>query len=102
MQKIFTSLNRVKLMLLKSELDEAGIPSLIKNESPPAAGEVPSVIAYPELWIMNDEDFAGAKLVVQAFESKSQEKHEKWKCPNCHELIEGQFDLCWKCGNSRE
>jgi hypothetical protein len=21
-----------------------------------------------------------------------------WQCPSCNELIEGQFQACWKCG----
>jgi hypothetical protein len=25
-----------------------------------------------------------------------------WSCPRCHESIEDSFDVCWKCGTSRE
>lgn len=25
-----------------------------------------------------------------------------WKCPNCGESIEAEFDLCWNCGTSRD
>ena len=25
-----------------------------------------------------------------------------WACSNCREIIEDQFDSCWKCGWSRE
>ena len=24
--------------------------------------------------------------------------YKSWRCRSCNELIEGQFDLCWKCG----
>jgi len=24
----------------------------------------------------------------------------EWKCPNCEEGIEGNFETCWKCGTS--
>jgi predicted nucleic-acid-binding Zn-ribbon protein len=25
-----------------------------------------------------------------------------WACGNCREVLEGQFDSCWRCGCSRE
>ena len=25
-----------------------------------------------------------------------------WKCPNCHEEVEHNFDICWRCGTDRE
>ena len=25
-----------------------------------------------------------------------------WTCPNCAELIEPQFDRCWKCGSDKD
>ena len=25
-----------------------------------------------------------------------------WKCPNCNEEIEEQFDSCWSCGRSQD
>jgi len=25
--------------------------------------------------------------------------YTSWRCRSCNELIEGQFDLCWKCGS---
>jgi hypothetical protein len=25
-----------------------------------------------------------------------------WKCPNCHENIEDQFDSCWKCAGAKQ
>ncbi len=24
-----------------------------------------------------------------------------WRCPSCGELVEGQFQACWKCGATR-
>jgi len=24
-----------------------------------------------------------------------------WRCTSCNELIEGQFNACWKCGGAR-
>ena len=27
---------------------------------------------------------------------------DTWTCPNCDELIETNFDSCWRCGTDRE
>lgn len=35
---------------------------------------------------------------INLFEEQSK---QLWRCPNCGELIEGQFTTCWKCGTDR-
>jgi hypothetical protein len=32
----------------------------------------------------------------------SDAKTHMWSCANCREVIEDQFDSCWRCGCSRE
>ena len=102
MIKLYTTTDSVLLNLLKSELEMENISVLIKNEFPPAAGEVPRVVAYPELWILNDEDAARAQNIVEENLKKSRQKQAAWICTHCGEPLEGQFELCWKCGNPKE
>jgi hypothetical protein len=86
--------------MFKSLLEEAGIPSLIRNEFlSVAAGEVPFLPT--ELWILNDEDYPRAKELVDGLRDEKIEIHEPWLCPDCGEMIEGQFTSCWKCGKER-
>ena len=84
--------------MLKSILEEADIPCLIRNEylSP---GEAPFI--SPELWILNDEDYPRAKEIVDAWQNAKIENHGPWVC-RCGETIEGQFTACWKCGRERQ
>lgn len=99
MQKLYTSENKVFIYLLKSMLEDHHINCLIKNEQPPLAGEIPSVIAWPELWVMNDDHFVQAQQILQkALNSKFQ---TAWTCSKCHEQSPGEFNVCWKCGTSR-
>lgn len=102
MKKIFSTSDIAFLNLFKSQLETSGIISLIKNEYPPAAGEVTQIIAEPELWIFDDNDFDEAATILRELLSKSKHSTEKWQCHHCSEWLEGQFDLCWKCGNSKE
>jgi Putative prokaryotic signal transducing protein len=86
--------------MFKSLLDEAGIPSLIRNEYlSVAAGEVPFVPT--ELWVLNDDDYRKAKEIVDAVRNAESEHHDPWACAGCGETIEGQFTACWKCGRER-
>jgi len=32
---------------------------------------------------------------------KDPKSYRSWRCPGCNELIEGQFEICWKCGRQR-
>jgi predicted RNA-binding Zn-ribbon protein involved in translation (DUF1610 family) len=101
MKKLYGSQNRVLLYLVKSRLDDLKINSFMKNETPPAAGEVPPMIAWPELWVMDDERFTAAEQCLQEELTSNKLQHD-WVCPKCGEKLEAQFEICWKCGVERE
>lgn len=100
MKILYSSQNRVLLYLIKSRLEEKRIHSFIKNENPPA-GEIPPMIAWPELWVMDDQDFDAAKRCLQTELSNNETDAAAWACPKCHEKLEAQFKICWKCGHER-
>lgn len=101
MLKIYTSENRVLLEILKSKMEDESIACTINNDFPPAAGEITPVLAYPELWILNDEQIDRAKKILGQELSSQKNDGSDWKCPKCHEHLEGQFKVCWKCGYSQ-
>ncbi|OGO95506.1 MAG: hypothetical protein A3F41_02250 [Coxiella sp. RIFCSPHIGHO2_12_FULL_44_14] len=101
MKKLYSSDDHVELQLLKSKLAEEGIICFLKNEAPPAAGEIPPVMAQPELWVIEDQDYAKAMTILQSEMKRLREPRTAWRCPQCGERLEGQFDVCWKCGHSR-
>ncbi|ODN42846.1 putative signal transducing protein [Piscirickettsia litoralis] len=61
MEKIYSCFDIITINLYKSLLESENIPCIIRNEFPPAAGEVPAAQAYPELWLINSEDKIQAK-----------------------------------------
>ena len=86
--------------LLKSRLEEAGIPCLLRNEQ--ISQVIPSAAFSAELWIVNDEDYQRAVDLCEAWRHPSSEARQAWICPKCGEELEGQFRACWKCGSNRE
>lgn len=100
MEKLLSTLNRIQLYLFKSLLESEGITCFIKNEYPPAAGELPPIAAIPELWVINDNQYEKAMKLIQENSFYAQSSSQ-WKCPQCGEQLEGQFVTCWHCGNER-
>jgi hypothetical protein len=101
MKKIYSTENKVIIYLIQAKLADQGINCIMKNESPPLAGEIPPVMAWPELWVVDDKNYSQAIDIVQqeiAFISKSK---NPWSCKKCGENLEGQFDACWKCGSCK-
>ncbi len=100
MKKLISGLNRVELYLLKSLLESEGIACFLKNEYPPAAGELPPLLATPELWIADSSQYEQAILLIQE-NSPVSHAVDSWQCPGCHEKLEGQFTNCWHCGTQK-
>ena len=87
--------------ILKSILEKAGIPCMIRNEYlSMGLGELAPSECSPELWILNDEDYPRAKEIVDAWRNATIENLGPWVC-RCGETVEGQFTSCWKCGRER-
>ena len=65
-----------------------------------AAGELPAIECWPELWV-SDSEYDQAKGIIDTAISSETPKGTSWKCPDCGEEHEPQFTDCWKCGAIR-
>ncbi|MDQ2937868.1 MAG: DUF2007 domain-containing protein [Acidobacteriota bacterium] len=105
MKRLFTAANLIDGAtsdILESLLREAEIPCMIRNEHlSMAKGEIPITECYPELWVLDDDDYSRAKELLEMCRNSKSEVHDAWACPRCNETIEGQFTSCWKCGQER-
>jgi len=91
------------LQLLKSMLEEIPITCIVRNESLSIGkGDIPATECIPELWILEDKDYSKARTTVDEWMRSNSESHASWLCPQCNEMMEGQFTSCWKCGNERK
>jgi hypothetical protein len=58
-----------------------------------------------EIYVLNESQIVRAREIVDRFVAGAPlvdpKTDRSWRCPHCNELIEGQFDVCWKCGRSR-
>ena len=101
MKKLYTFTHRERpfATLLKERFASEGIVCLVRNdELSTALGEIPFVECYPELWVVDEEVWPRARLLLDKWLDENREAGPEWTCPNCGERIEGQFQSCWKCG----
>ena len=96
MQKLFSHDDRFLVQQVRSELDAANIPYLVKNEyASGAMGELPWQETQLELWLLDEQWLPKATQIVEALSPDSHA--ETWQCPQCGEMNDGQFSLCWQC-----
>ena len=99
--QVFSHRERPLANLLRERLAGEGIVCLVRNdELSSALGEIPFVECYPELWLVDDEVWPRARLLLEKWQEEVAAVGPEWTCPGCGESIEGQFQACWKC--SRE
>lgn len=97
----FTLADRAEAGLLKELLEREGVTCLIRNEQLFAAlGEIPFLECSPELWVVDDEVWPRAKLLLDHW-FKREDSPVSWTCTSCGEVLEGQFGACWKCEKKR-
>ena len=87
---------------LQNVLTTFGIESVTKNiYLSTAAGELPTIECWPELWVLDDERHAEAQTILKKTLAPLESVKKSWHCGGCGEEVEGQFSECWKCGQSR-
>jgi hypothetical protein len=103
MKKVYSAKDPLMVGHLKNVLSTFEIHCVTRNlDLSSAAGELPPIDCWPELWVVNDEDLAEAKAILKKTLAPLESVKKPWRCRDCGENIEGQFSECWKCGRSRE
>jgi hypothetical protein len=98
MRRLITAPNLALATLWADWLCQAGVPTTVQRAyAGSIAGELPPDQAQPELWIEEDARLQEALGLLDAFRRPAK-RH--WACPGCHEIIDGPFEQCWRCGHA--
>ena len=101
MIKVFSAQNFIEVAFWRNYLEQHDITCQIKNEFlGSAAGELPPIECWPELWIHNKADEALA-LEYLASDPLAEQDLPAWTCRFCGEQSDGQFTDCWNCEKER-
>lgn len=101
MEKLYVAQNPLEVRLVKHQLELHEIPCVIRGESLwGARGELPPTETWPTIWIYRAEDRERALQVIDAYHSELESENLglPWRCIECGETIEPQFEVCWQCG----
>ena len=102
MKKLYTAQNPLMISHLKNILESGGIECVVKNlYLSSAAGELPPIECWPELWVVDDARHAEAREVLNRTLAPVRSVSKRWTCRKCGREVEGQFSECWNCGSSR-
>jgi hypothetical protein len=100
--KVYSAQNALTVGNLRNLLLREGIESEVRTPFLAAAtGDLPVTECWSQLWIVNDEDLERAMRLINGALEPGTETYASWKCSQCGEEIEGQFEACWHCGSSR-
>ena len=64
-------------------------------------GEIPFTHAYPEIWVVHDNDLKRGQEIIRNHERAPVETGVVF-CRACGEENPRNFQLCWQCGGAIE
>ena len=101
MKPLYEAKDRIEAQLVKDFLGARHIATVVQGDYlSGAAGELPA-LQFPVIWVMDDRDYARGRELIDEFFA-SVEGDCTWRCPQCGEWVERQFQLCWNCGFERD
>ena len=99
MKKLYSANNLMEAHIVLDMLEHALIPAQLFNQHAQGGmGDIPFTHAYPEVWVIRDEDYERGRRIVQHYETMPQSN----QVISCGEENPVNFQLCWQCGNGLE
>ena len=106
MKEVFVHHDPTVVGLHQSTLEQAGIECFIRNENTSASlgagflGLVQSPIFDPVLCIVDDARYDDAMALLGKAAGPPPLPRADWRCPNCGEIVPGNFETCWNCSSA--
>lgn len=101
MKKVYGSHDPIQIAQLRSLLEANHIECITRNDFlMGAAGELPVMETWPELWVLDNARYAQALTLIDAYQQGASGS-TPWTCPDCAEVIDAPFSQCWRCGHER-
>lgn len=104
MHKVYSHPSEAMVHLVKAELENHGIETVVRGEHAAAVmGGGAGFDAWVELWVVDEQRISEAEEIVQAVmdEEATDVSGQSWTCTRCGTVVEPQFTSCWNCGADR-
>ena len=100
MKLVYTHENRLMVLNVRNILSDHGIDVVVNKEyASSAAGGLAPIDTWPEVLIVNDDDFDLSMNIIGSLDVKL--KTVMWECRGCLEMNDETFDYCWKCRSDK-
>lgn len=97
MKLIYTHPNLAIVVQVASVLEHSAIACEVRNEyASGAIGELAPINAWPEVWVVREQDATKAMEVVENMQQPVDSPD--WSCRRCESNNPATFDICWHCG----
>jgi len=85
---------------LRNLLADVEIPAFIDSEA--STSMMGHQMLDVRLMVQDKHEQEAREILRDAVNQATAEHGPDWFCGTCEEVIEGAFDVCWSCGESRE
>lgn len=103
MKRVHNARHMTEAHLIRGFLESHGIDAIVRGDFLTGGwGELPVDVCA--VWISDDSRFDDADQLLKDFLKGALARIHSgngWQCPQCSEIIEGQFTACWQCGAER-
>jgi len=101
MKRVYTAETVFQVTHIKNVLEAAGVRTELRNQRlTGGVGEIPFLETWPELWAA-ELDVPRARELIEESVHGDGTIESPWSCTGCGERIEGQFAVCWQCGQQQ-
>ena len=99
MKEVYRNHEYIRVSQFRDLVEAAGIPTMLRNEHlVHGVVEIPIPEFYPNLCVMNDEDYEAAwEIIRAALEAENAPAGEDLQCGQCGEINPGNFAECFSC-----
>lgn len=96
--KVYDASNNLEAHSIKGMLEYEHIEVQLSGESlSSAAGELPADVLQVGVWVL-EAQVSAARHLILSYECG---EFRDWICSRCGERNEGQFEICWRCGQEQ-
>ena len=96
MKLVYTHENRLMVLNVRNILSDHRIEVVVNKEyASSAVGGLAPIDTWPEVWIVNDDDFGSSMKIIESLDVEL--KTSMWQCSECLEMNDETFDYCWNC-----
>lgn len=94
--ELITFYDEMEAQIIVTLLKDRNIDSILDKDD--AGGMHPHLQATTGVKVLvKESDLETAKSIIE----KTNENLPSWTCKKCNEVHEGQFLVCWNCGESK-